>query len=147
MLAPFTGWSSGRGPHTVETLDDFFSVMATLRRDQLMALAAAHSEPDPRREQAWASARSIIERDGLAAEVDRLRSEVINWATRPASSPMQWAEILMADGLLEQDVRRAAAPALLDAAVALFLGEALDAADREAMLRPWHGLSGEPELR
>ncbi len=146
MLVLFTRWSRGRGPHAVETLDDFFSVMTTLPRDQLMALAAAHSEPDPARERAWASARGIIARDGLAADVDRLRSVVINWATRPASSPMQWAEILMADGLLDQDVRRAAAPALLDAAVALFLGESLEAPDRDAMLGPWRGLSAEPEL-
>jgi hypothetical protein len=58
---------------------------------------------------------------------------------------MQWAEILMANGLMDQDVRRTAAPALLDVAVALFLGDALDVVDRDALLRPWRGLSAEPE--
>ena len=136
-----------RGDEPAETIDDFLAVLPELRRDQLMVLAAAHRRADPAREAAWEAARAAIAADGRDAELERLRSLITGWATRPASTPTQWAEIPMAGGLLEQDVRRAAGPALLDAAVALFLGESLGVLDRDALLRPWHSLSAEREPR
>lgn len=121
-------------------LDEFLATFPGLRIDQLMVLAAAHHRPDPARVAAWEAARTAIAREGLDAEIDELRSMIIAWASRPASTPTQWAEIPMGNGLAEQDGRRAAAPALIDAAVALHLGAALDISDRDALLGPWRRL-------
>lgn len=125
-----------------EALDEFLATFPRLRLDQLMVLAAAHQRPDPARVAAWDAARTAIVREGLDAEIDELRSTIIAWASRPASTPTQWAEIPMGTGLAEQDSRRAAAPALLDAATALYLGAALDISDRDALLSPWRRLRG-----
>jgi hypothetical protein len=127
-----------------ETIDEFLAVLPELRGDELRVLAAAHHRVDRARGAAWQAARVVIAQDHLGSEVERLRSLVTGWATRSVSGATQWAEITMANGLMEQDARRAAAPALLDAAIALFLGEALDSAHRDVLLGPWRRLS-QPE--
>ncbi len=129
---------------TESAIDEFLEMLPGLRRVQLLELAAAHHRPDPAREAAWEAARAAIEAEGLEAAVDQLRSMIITWVSRPASAPTQWGEVPMADGQIEQDIRRAAGPALLDAATATFLGDALDIADRDALLRPWRRLWAAP---
>jgi len=125
---------------TPDALDEFLATIPRLRPDQLMVLAAAHHRPDPARVAAWEAARTAIAREGAGAEIDELRSMIIAWASRPASTPTQWAEIPMGNGLAEQDSRRAAGPALLDAAIALYLGDALDTSHRDALMGPWRRL-------
>ncbi len=125
---------------TPDPLDEFLATLPSLRLDEFMVLAAAHRQPDPARDVAWKAARAVIAREGLDAEVEDLRSTIIAWAIQPVSTPTQWAEIPMGSGPAEQDSRRAAAPSLLDAAIALYLGDALDISDRDALLGPWRRL-------
>ena len=133
--------------HPAQPIDEFLETLPGLRRDQLMVLVAAHSRSDPARETAWEAARAAISAEGLEADVDELRSMIIRWASRPANASTQWAEIPMADGLPEQDIRRAAGPALLDAAIAIYLGDALGIADHVALLLPWRRLWAAPIAR
>jgi hypothetical protein len=126
---------------TVLALDELVARLPNLDRGTLLALAAAHDGPDPDRERAWDDARVVVRRERMEQDLDRLRDDVGRWATRLGAVTGQEAGSGMTE-LLLADVRRGAAPAVLDAATALLLGDRLTEADREALLRPWRQVVG-----
>lgn len=123
-------------------LDALFDRLPGLDRGELFALAGAHGSRDAAREDAWTAARKVVTDDHLERALDRLRSEVGAWATHLGSITGQEAGSGLSD-LLMADARRAAAPAVLDAAVALLLGDRLPERDSEALLRPWNRVFAE----
>jgi hypothetical protein len=117
-------------------LDQLFNLLPGLDRGELFALAGAHHAKDPAREDAWKAAHRVVTAAHVERELDQLRSEVGAWATHLGSITGQEAGSGMSD-LPMADARRAAAPAVLDAAVAFLLGPRLPERDRAALLRPW----------
>ena len=123
-------------------LDALFARLPRLDSGQCLALAAACRAEDPAREDAWAAVRTVVANGHLERDLDRVRSEVAAWATRlgggaisPREDGFDPSELLMADA------RRAAAYAVLDAAVALLLGPRLPEPHRAALLRPWKSVA------
>jgi hypothetical protein len=83
--------------------------------------------------------RRVVSADHLEHELDQVRSEVGVWATRLGSLTGQQIGSGMSDESMD-DARRAAAPAVLDAAVAVLLGTRLPEPDRAALLGPWESV-------
>src|SRR5450830_524619 len=106
------------------------------RRGESFGLAAAHRRPSAAREAAWAEVRAVVAGEGLERELDQVRSEVAGWATHLATITGQEAGAGMTE-MLMTDARREAATAVLDAAVALLLGDRLGEEHRRALLGPW----------
>ena len=117
-------------------LDDLFDRLPGLDRGELLALAGAHGVKDPARVEAWRAANKVVTADNVERDLDRLRTEVGAWATHLGSITGQEAGSGMSE-LVMADARRAAAPAVLDAAVAYLLEARLTERDRTALLRPW----------
>jgi hypothetical protein len=82
-------------------------------------------------------ARQTIHRLGLDAALERMEDAVAVWgfAEVPRTAG-GWAWSAPGQDLAA-DLRRQAAPALLDAMMATMLGAALDEGDRELLLAPW----------
>lgn len=113
-----------------------FDRLPGLDRGELFALAGAHRSNDSARQDAWKAVLEVVAANRAERELDRLRSEVGAWATHLGSITGQEAGSGMVDVLMA-DARRAAAPAILDAAVALLLGARLTERDRTVLLLPW----------
>ena len=122
-------------------LEALFARLPLLDRGELLALAGARQPDDPDRETAWASVRDAITASHTERELEQIRSEVGAWATHLGAITGQEAGSGMSD-LLMADARRAAATAVLDAAVALLLGARLSERDRAALVRPWEDVVG-----
>jgi hypothetical protein len=117
-------------------LDALFARLQRLDRGDLLALAAAHAEGDPAREEAWDTVRDVVSADHLEPDLDRVRSRIGTWATHLGALTVQQLGAGLSDQLLA-DARREAAPAVLDAAVAFLLGARIPESDRAALVRPW----------
>ena len=122
-------------------LEALIARLPFLDRGELLALAGERQPEDPAREAAWESVREAISASHTEDELERLRSEVGAWATHLGAITGQEAGSGMSD-LLMADARRAAATAVLDAAVALLLGARLSEQDRAALVRPWEDVVG-----
>lgn len=93
-------------------------------------------EDDQSRRRAWRRAKEAIERAGLSDVLTRAREGVGEWML---ASPQDYQGI---SGILGRDgdhvaVRRIAAPAVLDAVVALLAEGDLHSADYDVLARPW----------
>jgi hypothetical protein len=123
-------------------LDALFARLPRLDRGDLLALAAAHAEGDPAREDAWEVVREVVSSDHLEADLDRVRSRVGTWATHLSALTVQQLGAGLSDQLLAE-ARREAAPAVLDAAVAFLLGSRIAEESRAALLGPWESMVAE----
>jgi hypothetical protein len=117
-------------------LEALFARLTGLDQGELLALAGAHGTDDPVRTHAWTSVHQVVSADHLERDLDRVRSEVGTWATQLESLTGQQIGSGMGNQLMD-DARRAAASAVLDAAVAFLLGTRLPEPDRAALLGPW----------
>jgi len=113
-----------------------FERLPGLDRGELFALAGAHRTVDSARQDAWKAVHEVVTADRADRDLDRLRTEVGAWASHLGSITGQEAGSGLSD-LLMADARRAAAPAILDAAVAFLLGARLPERDRDVLLGPW----------
>jgi len=120
-------------------LDALYARLRRLDPGDLLALAGAYGANDPAREAAWQAVHGIVAAGHLEGDLDRVRATVGTWAARVGSIAGQQIGSAMGDQPMT-DARRAAAPAVLDAAVALLLGDRLTADDRTALLRPWESV-------
>lgn len=119
---------------------DLLERLPYLGQGELMALAGAHEAEGDARRAAWRAVEAAARaRDG-GRDLDRLRAEVTAWATR--------LDVIVGyeTGTSSQvvEARRAAAPAVLDAAAALLLADDLPEADRAVLLGPWHSVAARP---
>jgi len=120
---------------------DLLDRLPYLDRGDLLALAGAQHTRDLARRAAWQAIEAAAAAQDGGRDLDRLRSEVGAWATRLGAIVGDEAGTGLAD-LMLADVRRAAAPAVLDAAAALMFGDDLPDPDRATLLAPWLSVTG-----
>ncbi len=118
---------------------DLLEHLPYLGGGELMALAGAHNAGAHARRAAWRSVEAAAQTQDGGRDLDRLRSEVAAWATRLGSIVGDEAGTGLAD-LRLAELRRAAAPTVLDAAAALLLADDLPDADRTVLLGPWRSV-------
>jgi hypothetical protein len=130
-------WGRRRGPNLVDTpeLDAFFERLDHLNREQLLALQATwQAAPRREHERAWAAVRAAGDRAGLGKEIGRVRDKALAWSTRGSNSvPYYRAN----DDEAWLQAKIGAGEAIVDAALAVALGDRLDPATRGTLLGPW----------
>jgi hypothetical protein len=119
---------------------DLLDELPYLDRGQLLALAGAQKKNQVARRAAWRAIKDTAAQDG-GRDLDRLRHEVAVWATRLGAIVGDEAGTGLAD-LMLADVRKAAAPTVLDAAAALLYHDDLSESDRAILLGPWLSVVG-----
>jgi hypothetical protein len=124
-------------PNLVDTeeMEAFFAKLDHLNQEQLLALRAAWQATSRQaHEDAWTVVRTVGAREGLRKEIDRVRNRALDWAThgddlvpynRPAATET-W-----------QQVKMEAGEAIVDAALAVALGDRLDEGTRATLLAAW----------
>ena len=125
----------------MDDVADLLAELPYLDRGELLALAGAQKQQQAARRAAWRAVEDVAaSRDG-GRSLDRLRHEVAAWATRLGAIVGDEAGSGLAD-LMLADVRKAAAPTVLDAAAALMFQEDLSESDRAVLLDPWLSVIG-----
>lgn len=127
-----------------DELDRFRAAVGRLQRGELIALSA---EPSPAEASVRSVARAMAQRAAArarrAGEIGRLESELLAWSSVGGAGAGAWAPVGLPGDLMLEDLRRAAVPALIDAATALALGERLDPGSRDALLARWRQVMGD----
>lgn len=118
-------------------LQEFMNLLPYLEAAELMAVSAAYQQADAgaraaARESASAAARNV----GQLDELGRLHGSIIQWAGADVSPTSAFTMEGLRTNPMLGDVRVQAVPALLDAATALVLKDALPPEDQAALLEP-----------
>jgi len=124
----------------MDEVADLLAELPYLDRGELLALAGAQKKEQVARRAAWRAVEDAASRDG-GRGLDRLRHEVAAWATRLGAIVGDEAGSGLAD-LMLADVRKAAAPTVLDAAAALLYQDDMSESDRTVLLAPWLSVIG-----
>jgi hypothetical protein len=119
--------------------------IAHLDREELRELAAAwRAIPSADRDRAWASVRRALRATGRNAILEDVRGQIELWGRAAGGSPWTWQFGTMTD-VDRGNERRAAMPALLDAAAALIARDRLEHDELVALSGPWDSVvSAEP---
>jgi hypothetical protein len=128
---------AARSPRLVESpaLDAFFARLDRLDREELLRMRAAWRSIDMQtHERAWADIRKVGIRERLSDEIEEVRQRALAWATYDAV-PYRYLDPdpMWVEGKMQT------AEAIVDAAIAVALGDRLAPAARETLLAPWHG--------
>ena len=124
-------------------LDRFIDSLDALDETDLLNLAASWGALDKsKHEDAWTHVVAAAAKAGLTERVEEARQSALGWATRGTNFP--WPDAGYMENMKAQ-IRRGAAPALADAAVAIALGERLDRESADTLLGPWRAISGDSE--
>ena len=126
-----------RGVNLVDTpeIDAFFDRLDRMNGEQLLAMQAAwQSTPRREHEQAWAAIRAVGDRVGLSKEIGRVRNKALAWSTRGSNS-VPYYRVNDDESWLQ--VKMEAGEAIVDAALAVALGDRLDAETKDTLLAPW----------
>ncbi len=129
-------WGRRRGVNLVDApeMDLFFDRLDRMNAEQLLAMRAAwHSVPVAEHEAAWAVVRSAGDRYAVGKEINRVRDRAMAWSTLGNNGVpyFQTGDI----GRLQSRIE--AGEAVVDAALAIALGDRLDDRTRDALLGPW----------
>jgi len=130
-------WGRRRGPNLVDTpeMDAFFDRLERMNGEQLLAMQAAwHSMTSLKHEEAWAAVRAAGDRAGLTGEIGRVRNKALVWSQRGSNSVPYYR---VNDDYSWLQVKMGAGEAIVDAALAIALGDRLDAASRDVLMGPW----------
>jgi hypothetical protein len=132
--------------HARAELDELVASLDLFADDDVAYLAELWEKEDGgARRSAWGKAKPFIEKAGLTRDLDRVRSSVSSWMQANASD-FQGIEGLLGGAGGPAGVRRAAAPAFIDAAAAILAGDALDPDEQRVLVGPWRTLiEGESE--
>ena len=84
-------------------------------------------------EDAWTTVRSIGVREGVTKEIDRVRDRAIAWASRGSNT----IPYRISDDVTWLKTKIEAGEAIVDAALAVALGNRLDADCRNVLIGPW----------
>jgi hypothetical protein len=127
-------------PGDLPDLDGFLASLDALRETDLLTLAAGWSGADRRaHEDAWTRVVAAAAANGMTDRVRAARQAALDWAIKGTNFP--WPDAgYMED--MKLHIRRGAAPALADAAVAIALGDRLDSESADTLLAPWRSLAG-----
>jgi hypothetical protein len=138
-------WGRRRDLNLVDTIemDAFFGKLDRLSLEQLMAMTAAwHSTGLEAHERSWRAVRAAGIRLDLTKEIDRIRDKAMAWASRDSMSvPLlglsELSGVMSGQPATWQQVKAEAAAGIVDAALAIALGDRLDDASRDTLLGPW----------
>jgi hypothetical protein len=136
------------GPHLTDApaFQDFFEALDHLNDGQLMAMAAAfQGTPRDEHERAWSAVRSVGERDGLAKEIERVRAKALGWASKGSNIVLMVGSGI--DDIGWAQMKHEAAEPIVDAALAVALGDRLDEAARGTLLAGWTAAQEARETR
>jgi hypothetical protein len=125
---------------TKEQLDLLLDGLGPLTEDDMLVLVEAwEREDEPARRRAWGRAKDEISRRGLDRSLEHARHTVGRWAAASRSDYHGIGGLLglPTDGAR---LRMLAAPAVLDAAVALLAESGLDDEEQATLMRPWRSL-------
>ena len=143
MRAAYEADLTALSDHAQADLDELLASMELLEDDDVAYLAELWEKEDgDARRNAWATAKPAIEKAGLTRDLDRVRMSVSAWMQANASD-FQGIEGLLGGAGGPAGVRRAAAPAFIDAAAAILAGDALDPDEQSVLAGPWRTLTEE----
>ncbi len=133
-------------PEEDPVIIDFVDRASRLGLEDLRALgAAARARDGDRVADARVVASAAIRASGRTREIEKLREQIAAWEGAQVG-PWTWAWASMTD-IDRGDVRREAAPALMDAAVAIVARGSVDPDVRDALAGPWlEVVAGRPVL-
>ena len=118
-------------------LQELMNLLPYLEAAELMAVSAAYQQADAvARARAREAASVGARKAGLMDELGRLHSSIIQWAGADISPTSAFTMEGLRTNPMLGDVRVQAVPALLDAATALLLNDAISADDRAVLLEP-----------
>lgn len=128
------GRRGGEGLVETPEMVFFFDRLDRLNLAQLLVMRATWMSIDlPAHEDAWSAVRAAGARYGLADEIERVRKKALAWSTRGSNSiPYQtnadydWLQVKVEAG-----------EAIVDAALAVALGNRLDEATHDVLIEPW----------
>ncbi len=122
----------------IDELDALISGMSSLTDDDVLVLTELWQREDGDvRRQAWMKAQAAMKDSGNEKALDRLRQTVGEW-TQARSSDFQGLQGLLGSAGMSATARQAAAPAIIDKAVAILGRDRLDQAEYMALSRPWN---------
>jgi hypothetical protein len=130
-------WRNKRG---VDLLDmpemaAFFERLDRVNQEELLALRAAwQATHRQEHEYAWNAVRVVGVDQGLSKEIGRVRDAAMAWSRR-ASDVIPY--VFLADVLSWQQIKMEASEAIVDAALAVALGDRLDARVHDILIEPW----------
>jgi hypothetical protein len=126
-------------------LDALLASLDMLTEDDVWYLAEMWQQEDAgARKRAWAKARLAIEKNGSDPELTRVRTAVGQWM-QASRSDFHGIEGLLGSAGGGAGGRRTAAPAFVDAAVAILAGGALEDEHRSVLLGPWQKLTSDED--
>jgi hypothetical protein len=131
-------WGRKRGVDLLDTpeMGNFFGSLDRLNQAELMALRAAwQATSQEEHEAAWSAVRDAADADGLSKQIGRVRDTAMAWTTRSRNSvPFYQGGN---DEMVWQQVKIEAGEAIVDAALAIALGDRLDDATHDVLIGPW----------
>jgi hypothetical protein len=112
-----------------------FDRLDHLNQEQLLALHAAWKATSrEEHEDAWATVRAVGVRYDLSKEIERVREKAMAWATRGSDS-VPYVRPNDTESWLQMKME--AGEAIVDAALAVALGDRLDEQTRATLLAAW----------
>jgi hypothetical protein len=129
-------WGRRRGLDLLDTMemDAFFERLERMNRIQMLSLRAAWQAVSPlQHETAWAAVRAVGDREGLTDAIASVRAEALGWSRRG----YDLISYQMNDETTALQIKMDAGEAIVDAALAVALGDRLDDATRDTLLGPW----------
>lgn len=136
-------WRRRKSVELLETrnVEAFFDRLDHLNQEQLLSMRAAWQAVGRQaHEESWTAVRVVGAREGLTREIDRVRDKAIAWATRGSDS-VPYNRPNDTESWLQ--VKMEASEAIVDAALALALGDRLDAAIHDLLIGPWLRATGQ----
>ena len=129
-------WRRRSGVDLLDTqeMDDFFEKLDHLNETQLLGMRATWQSTDgAAHQEAWAAVRAVGVAQGLTREIDRVRDKALGWASRGSNV----VPYTFTDQTTWLQIKMEAGEAIVDAALAVALGDRLDEASRSVLIEPW----------
>jgi hypothetical protein len=129
-------WRRRSGVDLLDTqeMDEFFAKLDHLDEGQLLGMRAAWQSTDgAAHQEAWAAVRAVGAAQGLTREIDRVRDKALGWASRGSNV----VPYTFTDQITWLQIKMEAGEAIVDAALAVALGDRLDEASRNVLIEPW----------
>jgi hypothetical protein len=125
----------------VDELNAFLNGLPDLDQSTLLALSVRPTiDEEKSLRNARRTARRVATVAGLIDDLDSLRGQIVTWSGANGARSGIWAPDLASSDVLLADIRRGAAQAILDAATATLLGDALDLHSREVLVERWESV-------
>jgi hypothetical protein len=116
---------------------DYLQALDHVTEGQLLAMAAAFKAIDrAEHERSWGDVRAVGQRDGLDKEVERVRAKALAWTARGTNVAAMGGFRYM-DDIGWASLKHEAAEPIVDAALAIALGDRLTPQTRATLLAGW----------